>query len=143
MKRVLVPFALSALTVCAASAQNKPAVTTPQPTHSALASGKKTYIWYCASCHGPAAQGDGPAASMLKTPPPDLTTLARRHGGKFPYDYVSDVIRFGTRFASHGSSDMPVWGPVFGYMDNYDEATIRRRIKNLCDYLASLQRTES
>jgi len=46
--------------------------------------------------------GDRPAALMLRTTPPDLTTLAKRHGGKFPYDYVSDVLRFGSRIRSHG-----------------------------------------
>jgi hypothetical protein len=79
---------------------------------------------------------------MLKTTPPDLTTLANRHGGKFPYDYVSDVLRFGTRIRSHGSSDMPIWGPIFGSIDNYEEVAVRKRIKNLSDYLASLQQKE-
>jgi hypothetical protein len=72
-----------------------------------------------------------------------LTTLAKRHGGKFPYEYVSDVLHFGTRFASHGSSDMPIWGPVFGSIDNYDVVAVRKRIKDLSDYLASLQEKES
>ena len=80
---------------------------------------------------------------MLKTSPPDLTTLAKRHGGKFPYEYVSDVLRFGTRIIAHGSSDMPIWGPIFGSMDNYDEVAVRKRIKDLSDYLASLQQKES
>jgi len=85
----------------------------------------------------------GPAANVLRTSPPDLTTLAKRHGGKFPYDYVFDVLRFGTRFASHGSSDMPIWGPIFGSMENYDEAAVRKRIKGFSDYLASRQQKES
>jgi mono/diheme cytochrome c family protein len=98
---------------------------------------------YCASCHGVDARGDGPAAVILKTTPPDLTTLAKRHGGKFPYEYVSDVLRFGTRFAAHGSSDMPIWGPIFGSIDNYDEVAVRKRIKDLSEFLASLQQKES
>ena len=53
------------------------------------------------------------------------------------------MLRFGTRFASHGSSDMPIWGPIFGSMDNYDEVAVRKRIKDLSDYLASLQQKES
>jgi len=69
--------------------------------------------------------------------------LAKRHGGKFPYEYVSDVLRFGTRILSHGSSDMPIWGPIFGSLDNYDEVAVRKRIKDLSDYLASLQQKES
>jgi hypothetical protein len=38
---------------------------------------------------------------------------------------------------------MPVWGPVFGLRDNGNEVAVRRRIKNLCNYLASLQEKES
>jgi hypothetical protein len=72
-----------------------------------------------------------------------LTTLAKRHGGKFPYEYVSDVLRFGTRIVAHGSSDMPIWGPIFGAMESYDEVAVRKRIKELSDYLASLQEKES
>jgi hypothetical protein len=34
---------------------------------------------------------------------------------------------------------MPTWGGIFQYMDNYNQAAVQKRIKNLCDYLASLQ----
>ena len=122
---------------------NKLAVDKAAVPRTIAASGKQTYLQYCASCHGPDARGNGPAAFVLKTPPPDLTTLAKRHDGKFPYRYVSDVLRFGTRIVAHGSSDMPIWGPIFGSMDNYDLVAVRKRIKDLSDYLASLQQKES
>jgi hypothetical protein len=32
---------------------------------------------------------------------------------------------------------------MFGSMDNYDEVAVRKRIKELSDYLASLQQKES
>ena len=128
--------------VCATVAQQEGVKETRLPRATA-ASGKQTYVHYCAACHGTDARGNGPAAIMLKTTPPDLTTLAKRHGGKFPYDYVFDVLRFGTRFASHGSSEMPIWGPIFGSMENYDEVAVRKRIKDLSEYLASLQQKES
>ena len=108
-----------------------------------VARGRALYMRNCASCHGVDARGNGPAAFVLKTPPPDLTTLAKRHGGKFPYEYVLDVLRFGTRVVSHGSSDMPIWGPIFASMDNYDQAAVRKRIKDLSDYLMSLQQKDS
>ena len=79
-------------------------------------------------------------ASLLITPPPDLTTLAKRHLGKFPYDYVSSVLEFGPGLTAHGSSDMPTWGPIFRYFDKQNERVVQQRIKNLCNYLASLQR---
>jgi mono/diheme cytochrome c family protein len=137
----LVLLGLSCL-ISASGAQDTPAGRA-QASSSSAPSGKKTYTHYCASCHGTDARGNGPAAVVLKTTPPDLTTLARRHGGKFPHDYVFDVLRFGTRFTSHGSSDMPIWGPIFGSMEDYDEVAVRKRIKELSDYLASLQQKES
>jgi mono/diheme cytochrome c family protein len=77
-------------------------------------SGVEMFNTYCAVCHGKDAKGDGPLASELKIPPANLTLLARNHAGKYPSDYVAEVIRSGPRDAkSHGSKDMPVWGSVF------------------------------
>jgi len=135
----LLVLGLTCLMVAVGAPDNTAPRRAQEPSTRAL-SGKKTYTHYCASCHGADARGNGPAVVVLKTTPPDLTTLARRHGGKFPYDYVFDVLRFGTRFASHGSSDMPIWGPIFGSMEGYDEVAVRKRIKELSDYLASLQK---
>jgi mono/diheme cytochrome c family protein len=104
-----------------------------------IPSGKVMFKQYCASCHGADAKGRGPATPTLNTRVPDLTTLAKRHDGKFPYEYVESVLRFGPGFAAHGSAEMPVWGPIFQYLENYNEAAVRQRIKNLCDYLESLQ----
>ena len=108
-----------------------------------VASGKQTYREYCASCHGEDGKGMGPAASALKTPPSDLTALAKRHAGKFPEEYVTEILRFGIPIQAHGSSDMPVWGPIFGVRDKFNEVAVRQRIKNLCAYLATLQEQES
>jgi len=107
------------------------------PTY--VPSGKQMYKQFCAACHGPDGKGHGPATPTLARRAPDLTTLAKRHDGKFPADYVTTVLRFGPGFSAHGSSEMPVWGPIFQYIENYNEAAVRQRIKNLCDYLDSLQ----
>ena len=131
------------LGAAATTAQNKPAPGNEPARRAIAASGKQTYMQYCASCHGVEARGNGPAAFVLKTAPPDLSTLANRHGVQFPHDYRFDVMRFGTRFAAHGSSDMPIWGPVFGSLENYDELAVRKRIRDLSDYLASLQQKDS
>ena len=102
-------------------------------------SGKVMYQLYCATCHGAEAKGNGPLASSLKTPPPNLTTLAKRHGGKCPADYVTRMLQFGTTLPPHGSSDMPAWGPIFQYFDKRSQQAVRKRIENLRDYLASIQ----
>lgn len=106
-------------------------------------SGKQIYKEHCAACHGMDGQGHGPAAPSLVTAPPNLTTLAQRNGGTFPAEYVSNVIRFGPGFGAHGSSEMPVWGPIFLYIEHYNEAAVRQRIKNLCDFLESIQERSS
>jgi mono/diheme cytochrome c family protein len=113
-----------------------------------MPSGRVLYNQYCASCHGADGKGKGPAASNLKTPPADLTKLTERHMGRFPYEYVSNVLRFGPglivgspgyQSSTHGSSDMPMWGGIFMAINKNEERAVQQRIKNLCDYLASVQ----
>jgi len=110
-------------------------------------SGERMYKQFCAACHGSDGKGHGPAASSLKISPSDLTTLAKRYKGKFPYNYVSSVLHFGPGVSAHGSSAMPTWGPIFERLDEHSkgpspvtrEIAVRDRIQNLCDYLVSLQ----
>jgi mono/diheme cytochrome c family protein len=102
-------------------------------------SGAEMFKSYCAPCHGADAKGAGPASADLKTTPPDLTTLAKRHDGKFPSDYVANVLRNGIKAPAHGSSDMPVWGPLLAAVSGRDEAIVSMRISNLVRYLESLQ----
>jgi len=129
------------LIVYSASGGGKPVVDRSQLPPTYLPSGEQMFGQFCAACHGYNAKGHGPAAYSLKTPPADLTTLSKRHGGKFPSEYVSDVLLFGNRqgIASHGSSDMPTWGPLFRYLDRTSEVAVRQRVKNLCGYLETLQ----
>ena len=101
-------------------------------------SGSEMFNSYCASCHGKDAKGNGPAATALKNPPANLTQLAVKNGGKFPADHVANVLRSGVSGA-HGSTDMPVWGPLFSKVSSNDDAIIQMRIANLIHYLESLQ----
>ena len=119
-----------------------PAVDETQLPSTYMPTGQQMYKQYCAACHGADAKGHGPLAVVLKTPPADLTTLAKHHQGKFPYDYVSSVLEFGPGFPAHGSSEMPAWGPIFRYYDKRNERIVKQRIKNLCEYLASVQVSE-
>jgi len=102
------------------------------------ASGKEMFKAYCAPCHGEKGKGDGPAASSLKTPPADLTALAKNNGGKFPAARVSTILR-GQGITAHGSQEMPVWGPVFWQMSHGHETEVQQRIVNLTHYIESLQ----
>ena len=132
-------FLISGFVIAAPRVQDKPIVDKDQLPPSYDPSGKAMFKKNCASSHGADAKGHGPASPTLNTRVPDLTTLSKRHDGKFPFEYVSNTLRFGPGFSAHGSKDMPVWGPIFQYLDNYDEAAVRQRIRNLCDYLESLQ----
>jgi mono/diheme cytochrome c family protein len=71
-------------------------------------SGAEIFKWYCAACHGKQGKGNGPAASELKVAPPDLTTLSKRNRGKFPADYVRNVLLNGAKAPAHGRAEMPV-----------------------------------
>ncbi len=108
-------------------------------TATSAASGAEMYKQYCAACHGKEGKGDGPAATALKQSPPDLSTLAKRHDGKFPEDFVSSVLHFGVSAPAHGSSDMPTWGPLLSAVSSADKAQVELRISNLIRHLKSLQ----
>jgi mono/diheme cytochrome c family protein len=100
--------------------------------------GVDSYKAYCAVCHGPNAKGDGPAATALKKVPADLTTIAKRHGGKFSTTDVQAVIVGEQGVPSHGSRDMPIWGPVFKALAS-DDNFAKLRMANLVNYLESIQ----
>ena len=128
---------LLAALLLAVFAGNNPAQDQDQLPANYVPSGGQIYKQYCAACHGTSAKGNGPMKRALRIPMPDLTTLAKRHGGKFPEEYVTGILRFGPGVASHGSGEMPTWGPLFD--DYYSKTAAQRRIENLCNYLASLQ----
>ena len=76
-------------------------------------------------------KGDGPVASALNRRPPDLTTLAKRNGGRFPTDRVDHP--------SLVTANLPwlrahrfarVWGPIFQALDPQDRMN-RIRIENV------------
>lgn len=128
-----------AAVICAVAQENKPEVKhTPTPATSP-ASGSEMFASYCASCHGKDAKGNGPAAAALNTPPGDLTTLAKKNGGKFPDMKVTSILHGQASVAAHGSQEMPVWGPVFWRMSEGHPVEVQQRIANLSAYLKSLQ----
>jgi mono/diheme cytochrome c family protein len=103
------------------------------------ASGRDMYMHYCAVCHGRQGRGGGPAAAALKIQPADLTTLAQQNHSEFPRRRVESTLRFGSALPSHGSSEMPVWGPLFQSLNRFNNAEVEQRINNLTGYLESIQ----
>jgi mono/diheme cytochrome c family protein len=99
MKRALSALALLTFSPVAAPAQD-------------AALGAEYYAFYCATCHGITAEGDGPMAPSLVVQPTDLTALAAGNDGVFPVARVVGRIDGRDPLMSHGS-EMPVWGPFF------------------------------
>lgn len=100
--------------------------------------GKDSFEAYCASCHGSGGRGDGAVASALKGAPADLTTLASRNHDAFPRDRVKATLTgAGRTIAAHGTTEMPIWGPLFRAFES--DARVRVRIDNLVTYIGTLQ----
>lgn len=134
---------LFALIVGAAGVANAAQATIkhePAP-YTSPTKGSEMFAVYCAPCHGVTGKGDGPAAYALKSPPPDLTKLAAKNGGKFPEAAVLNSIRGDTAAPpkAHGSVDMPVWGRVFRSISRTDTDSDLRLV-NLVSYIKGIQK---
>lgn len=97
--------------------------------------GQQMFMSYCAPCHGRTGKGDGPAARALTPRPSDLTQLAKRHGGSLSQKDLEDKMNGLTASPAHGSTDMPVWGPMFRQMRGNDQV----RMHNLKEYIDTIQ----
>ena len=144
MKFISVAMALAMLFTFAiaqqpAQDQSAPTVKHVPITKASPTSGKEMFNTYCAVCHGKDAKGDGPAAPAMKTPPTDLTALSKNSGGKYPAAHVAAVIRGQAGTPSHGSQDMPIWGPLFSSISQGHEGQVQQRISNLTGYIETLQ----
>lgn len=93
---------------------------------------------HCAACHGEDGSGHGPLASVLKTKVPDLTVLAKNNKGEFPSPFVRKIIVGEDVLISHGSREMPIWGPIFHQIES-DQDWGNVRVENLVKYLQSIQ----
>jgi mono/diheme cytochrome c family protein len=122
-----------------AQAPQAPTIKTVPCESIASVEGKDSYGAYCAVCHGSDGKGFGPAAPAFKMPVPDLTALARRQGGKFNVLEVEYAITgMGKVPPAHGTTTMPIWGPVFRAAD-VDKARSTLRVQNLAKYIGTLQ----
>ena len=100
--------------------------------------GRDSFELYCSPCHGRTGRGDGPVAPALRSQPTDLTRLTQRNRGVYPAEGVrAFVTGVGRPIAAHGTTDMPVWGPLFRAFES--DIRVRERIANVVTYIESLQ----
>jgi mono/diheme cytochrome c family protein len=78
-------------------------------------SGPAEFQRYCALCHGNDGRGGGPLtdADAMKKSAADLTQIAKRNDGFFPFSKVADTIRDGGSITEHKPSRMLAWGKIF------------------------------
>jgi mono/diheme cytochrome c family protein len=133
--------ALAVIWLASLTATATPAAQTIQSPGTFLGEsliGKDSFEAYCASCHGSNGTGDGPVGEALKRRPADLTLLAARNGNRFPRERLAAAISGeGRMVAAHGTTEMPIWGPLFRVFES--DARVRVRIDNLVAYVEKLQ----
>ena len=111
-------------------------------TEAGMSPGRKLFLQHCSACHGPEGLGNGPAAPALRTPPADLTQIAKRRGGHFPEAQIAAYIDGQKDVRAHGSREMPVWGLRFGEQfggGEVGEEFARGHLQVLVQYLKSIQ----
>jgi mono/diheme cytochrome c family protein len=91
------------------------------PTPENVRRGSAVYEAQCASCHGAAGLGDGPASASLKPPPAELAWINRLPPDRWdPFMYWSiaeGAAQFGTAMPSYKGKlpDEEMWS-VIGYI---------------------------
>jgi mono/diheme cytochrome c family protein len=127
------------LTLAVGAAQKRPLQTPQEKQLLDSFKGPELFKAYCATCHGKDAKGGGPMAASLRIAPPDLTGLSVRNGGTFPFLQVQKIISGEQQPpATHGTREMPVWGPIFSEV-TWDQDLGRMRIYSLAMYLEAIQ----
>lgn len=138
MTRTVALVVMTSLSVCASRASAQPAPVGPDAVASAI--GQIIYQRYCGSCHGPAGRGDGTLAKDLNVPPTDLSALAKKNGGKFPFHEVVQVIDGRKVARGHGQPDMPVWGEIFPKTKGTESPDVQTAVARITHYLWSIQK---
>lgn len=121
-----------------------PATVLPATAQENVA-GREIFVGACAGCHGAEGTGDGPMTELLTVPVPDLTGIAERDGGTFPWLKVVHMVDGRTGLRGHGGP-MPIFGAVFtgdAVAADGPQGTpviTSQRVLDVVDYLMSIQR---
>jgi mono/diheme cytochrome c family protein len=107
----------------------------------AVAEGQESFQSYCTLCHGENADGKGNMASLLETPPMNLTTIAQRRGGNFPDAEIAKIIAGVEDVPGHSSGDMPAWYETFKKAEGINsDKEVQEKIDNIVAYLKTIQK---
>lgn len=136
--KITVAFALTLIQITWANAQDTQRNFEPRSDE---------FINSCASCHGVDGKGAGFLTRIFRgVNPGDLTQLAEKNNGKFPFEQVYEVIDGRVDVAAHGERKMPVWGDRYTNQamteygpDEINVMRVRNRILELVHYLQSIQ----
>jgi mono/diheme cytochrome c family protein len=108
-----------------------------------VAGGELEFQNDCAVCHGVDAKGQGIMSKFLTVRPADLTQLAKKNAGSFPFWQVYRTIDGREEVRGHGTRDMPIWGDRFraqsGGNDPGSRAQAAGRLLGLVFYLQHIQ----
>lgn len=142
---MLMSYRILTVAACAAFSWASPALA----QDSEVAAGAAEYRIACFQCHGEAGKGDGPMSLLLTIKPADLTQLAKKNNGKFPFLDVFQTIDGRAVVKAHGEGPMPIWGDryvaqsgaagVEPYKSYTAEPFVRARILELTYYIQSIQ----
>lgn len=104
--------------------------TGPKPTPELLARGQKLFEQTCASCHGVAGDGKGPAAAALNPPAADFTDTKWRYGGT-PEDIFHTITNgvAGTAMAPFGHlPEEDRWALAY-YVKSFSDPNLRKLLR--------------
>jgi mono/diheme cytochrome c family protein len=108
-----------------------------------IAAGELEYLHSCAVCHGTYGRGDGTMRRYLTVAPADLTVLAKKNGGSFPFWQVYRAIEGREEIRGHGTREMPIWGDRFRAQAGGNDVGARSqasgRLLSLVFYLQHIQ----
>jgi hypothetical protein len=84
---------------------------------------------------------------MIHYRPPSFLRHKARHdtgppkyrGGQFPATQIASVSQYGSEIPSRGAPRMPVWGPVFGRMNQSAPDERGLRVTNLSQFIKKIQ----
>ena len=135
------PLALLILALSCTAALAQDAGKVPDVSRAkVLGDGRYEYEANCVVCHGTLGHGDGPVADILLVHPPDLTQIAKRNGGVFPFWKVYDLISGDKPIRAHEFSGMPHWRERFhAESESRVVPPAEIRILVLTHYLESIQ----